>query len=298
MTSQRSPRASKFPNALVALREDWTLYFYEAAELAAFMISACAFTVLLFDPAVSPIHNQWFARALMGLAMAATAIGIIKSPWGRRSGAHFNPAITLTFYRLGKIGPYDAIFYIAAHFVGGIAGVEVAAMLLGPQLSIPQVNYAVTVPGLGGPAAAFAAEAFMAALLMAVVLITSNRPALSRFTPWCVGALIALYILFLHRSQASASIRQGRSVQLSSLASTPASGFTLPPRWPACSQPPKATYALSGLTRPDKGCGNTSAIGILCNGPIPKTSVSAVGDGVVPAEQQILRCAQDDKKEG
>jgi aquaporin Z len=196
MTSQRSPRASKFPNALVALREDWTLYFYEAAELAAFMISACAFTVLLFDPAVSPIHNQWFARALMGLAMAATAIGIIKSPWGRRSGAHFNPAITLTFYRLGKIGPYDAIFYIAAHFVGGIAGVEVAALLLGPHLSIPQVNYAVTVPGLGGPAAAFAAEAFMAALLMAVVLITSNRPALSRFTPWCVGALIALYILF------------------------------------------------------------------------------------------------------
>ena len=36
-------------------------------------------------------------RAVMGVAMGTTAVGIIYSPWGRRSGAHINPSTTLTF---------------------------------------------------------------------------------------------------------------------------------------------------------------------------------------------------------
>jgi aquaporin Z len=196
-TPSLHPRASKFPGPAAAFRADWLLYVYEAAELAAFMISACAFTVLLFAPGIAPLRNPWAARACMGVAMAATAILIIKSPWGKRSGAHFNPAITATFFRLGKIGPYDALFYIAAHFAGGIGGVGVAALLLGPRIALPQVKYAVTVPGLGGVAGAFAAEFFMAALLMTAVLYTSNRPRLAPYTPYCVGVLIANYILFL-----------------------------------------------------------------------------------------------------
>jgi aquaporin Z len=191
------PRASRFPGPIAAFRVDWRLYVYEAAELAAFMISACIFTVLLFAPEIAPVRNAWVARALMGVAMAATAILIIKSPWGKRSGAHFNPAITITFFRLGKIGPYDALFYIASHFAGAVGGVGVAALLLGPRLALPQVRYAVTLPGVGGVPGAFAAEFFMAALLMAVVLYTSNRKRLAPFTPYCVGVLIANYILVL-----------------------------------------------------------------------------------------------------
>ena len=191
------PHLSRFRTPLAALRADWPLYLMEAAELAAFMLSACAFSVLLFDRPVplSPL----LARVLMGIAMGLTAIAIIKSPWGKRSGAHFNPAITLTFFRLGKIGPYDALFYILAHFLGAPAGVGLAALLLGPRIAAPQVNYAVTIPGpwLGkaGPPAAFAAETFMAALLMTTVLVTSNRPRLARWTTWLVGLLIACYIV-------------------------------------------------------------------------------------------------------
>jgi aquaporin Z len=191
------PRASKFHSLREAFRADWPLYVFEAAELAAFMISACVFTVLLFVPGIAPVRNPWAARALMGVAMATTAVLIIKSPWGQRSGAHFNPAITLTFYRLGKIGPFDAIFYVAAHFAGAIGGVGIAALALGPRIALPQVRYAVTVPGAGGVAGAFAAEFFMAALLMTVVLYTSNRPRLAPWTSYCVGGLIANYILFL-----------------------------------------------------------------------------------------------------
>ena len=31
----------------------------------------------------------------MGLAMGLTAVGIIYSPWGKQSGAHINPSITM-----------------------------------------------------------------------------------------------------------------------------------------------------------------------------------------------------------
>ena len=40
--------------------------------------------------------------------MGATAIALIYSPWGKQSGAHMNPAMTLTFTRLGKVAPGDA----------------------------------------------------------------------------------------------------------------------------------------------------------------------------------------------
>ncbi len=163
------------------------------------MLSACAFTVWLYHPAypqTNAIHNEWLRRALMGIAMGLTAILIIHSPMGKRSGAHFNPAITLTYLRLGKIHFADAAFYVLFQFLGGIVGVWISQISFGPALADPKVNYAVTIPGPSGPLAAFAAELFMATLLMAVVLYTSNRPALATKTSYLVGFLISLYILF------------------------------------------------------------------------------------------------------
>ena len=171
------------------------LYVYEGLELAAFMLSACLCTALLFDPnSRAAALGPTLRRLLMGLTMGGTAVAIIKSPWGARSGAHFNPAISLTFYRLGKIGRSDTLFYILAHFVGAPLGVALSALLLGPVIRLPQVRYAVTVPGIGGPPAAFAAETFMAALLMAVVLITSNSKRFAPYTTWLMGLLIASYV--------------------------------------------------------------------------------------------------------
>jgi len=131
----------------------------------------------------------------MGLAMGLTAVAIIHSPIGKRSGAHFNPSITLTYFRLGKIQSRDALFYIVFQFLGGIFGVAISALLLGRQLAVPAVDYAITVPGIYGTTAAFFAELFMAALLIGVVLWTSNRPRIAPYTSYCVGILIMFYIL-------------------------------------------------------------------------------------------------------
>jgi aquaporin Z len=184
---------------LTTLRRHWPLYVFEAAELAIFMISACVFTVLLFHPhypALRLVPSAVVRRLLMGIAMGITAVLIIHSPMGKRSGAHFNPAITLAFFRLGKIEPWDAIFYVVFQFIGGVFGVAVSALALGSRLADPAVDYAVTVPGRYGVSGAFFAELFMATVLMAVVLWSSNRPALANYTSYFVGILITLYILF------------------------------------------------------------------------------------------------------
>jgi aquaporin Z len=177
----------------------WPLYIFEGAELALFMISACLFTVLLYDPS-SAVHKELtdpvLRRLLMGVSMGVTAVLIIHSSMGKRSGAHFNPAITLTYFRLGKIAAPDAFFYVLSQFVGGVFGVGVSSLFLGRALAGPSVMYADTVPGKYGTGAAFAAEFFMAALLMGVVLWTSNRPSLASETSYFVGILITFYVLF------------------------------------------------------------------------------------------------------
>lgn len=169
----------------------------EAAGLAFFMISACAFTTLLEHPESvvrQLLPNVAVRRILTGLAMGLTAISIIYSPWGQRSGAHLNPAITLSFYRLNKIAAPDAAFYVLFQFAGGVAGVALSAALLGSLLADPSVHYATTLPGPSGPGTAFLAEAFISFLMFSVVLIASNAENLARYTGLFAGALVASFI--------------------------------------------------------------------------------------------------------
>jgi aquaporin Z len=114
-----------------ALKAHWPKYLMEAAGLGIFMISACMVVALLEHPA-SPVRQSlpspFLRRALIGIAMGLTAIGIVYSPWGKQSGAHLNPSLTLTFFRLGKVHGWDAFFYVLAQFAGGLSGVLVAAV--------------------------------------------------------------------------------------------------------------------------------------------------------------------------
>jgi aquaporin Z len=197
-TADEHAQAAAKLTAPSALFANWHLYLYEGAELAFFMISACICTVVLFHPgypALRLLPSAIVRRILMGIGMGLTAVLIIQSPMGKSSGAHFNPAITLSYLRLRKIAVWDAVFYVLFQFAGGIFGVGASSLVLGKRLADPAVDYAVTIPGEYGTAGAFAAELFMAALLMGVVLFTSNRPRLATYTSYCVGVLIAFYIL-------------------------------------------------------------------------------------------------------
>jgi aquaporin Z len=198
---ERTTRAANGPASrlgmLSALRAHWPEYLAEAALLALFMLSAADFGTLLEWPG-SPVHGAIASplarRALMGLAMGTTAVALVLSPLGKRSGAHFNPSVTLTYFRLGKIEAWDAAFYALFQFAGGIAGIALASQVLGPRLADVHVDWVTTKPGGTGVALAFVAEVVISFVLMFTVLRVSNVKRLNRFTPLFAGALVATYI--------------------------------------------------------------------------------------------------------
>jgi aquaporin Z len=191
--SPESPKLGVF----AALSSHWPEYLMEAGLLCAFMVSACVFGALYEFPG-SPVHQAimsgFLRRFLMGISMGLTAIAIIYSPWGKQSGAHINPSVTFTFFRLGKIRGWDALFYIAAQFSGAVLGVFLVAQLLGRQVSDPAVRYVVTTPGPHGPWVALAAEFIIAAGMMSAVLYFSNHHRLAGYTGVFAGVLVATYI--------------------------------------------------------------------------------------------------------
>jgi aquaporin Z len=234
------------PKRLLAAH--WPEYLIEAGALGLFMLSASIFGVLLEHP-MSWLHQSISSphvrRGLMGLAMGATAVTIILSPWGQRSGAHMNPSVTLAFSSLGKIEPWDAVFYIVAQIMGGVAGMQLADALIAMPLHHAAVNWVVTIPGAGGWPEAFAAEFVISAILMTTVLAVSNS-RLSTWTPFFAGSLVALYIL-LEAPISGMSMNPARS-----LGSAVAAHY-YPALWIYFVAPPLGMFAAAQLFRAARG---------------------------------------------
>jgi len=187
------------PRIVESLRTNFRVYAIDGALLGIFMVSACAFVTLLEYP-TSPVRraidSEFVRRALVGVAMGMTALGLIYSPWGKRSGALMNPAMTLSFLRLGKLNAIDAVFYVSAQFLGATIGVLISSVALGMMVAHRSVNFAATIPGMRGLAAAWLAEFVIALVLINVVMTVNRKPHLSRFTGCFAATLVAIYITF------------------------------------------------------------------------------------------------------
>lgn len=154
-------------------------YLIEAVGLGCFMLVACVTSFVL--------HEN---RAASALLLAGTAFALTTSPWGQRSGAHFNPAVTLTFTRLGKVAPRDAAGYVLAQFAGALLGLGLAFLLAGKALRA--VDFLSLHPA-SHPALAFVAEFALAMGMMLTVLTVSNS-SFHRHTPGVAAWLLATYL--------------------------------------------------------------------------------------------------------
>ncbi|SFQ76163.1 MIP/aquaporin family protein [Hymenobacter arizonensis] len=186
----------------VALRCHWRHYLAEAAGLAFFITWGSLLTVAFEHPA-SPLHQalpgsqfEMVRLGLVGLGMGLVIVAVVYSPWGKQSGAHINPAVTLAFWQMGKIRLADALWYVLAQGLGGIASAWLWAKVLGGYYAHPSVHYVTTKPGPAGPGVAFVAEFIISFILMGVLLTALHHKRLKKVTGWLVGALLAIYILF------------------------------------------------------------------------------------------------------
>ncbi|MCG8475002.1 MAG: aquaporin [Cytophagales bacterium] len=181
------------------LRQNYRFYLMEAFGLFLFMVSACLCWTFLASPQSalsSMLPALWQKLTVMGGCMGLTALFIFYSPWTSPSGAHINPAVTLAFYRINRICPINTVMYIIFQFAGGLLGVYLMEAVLGDMLRNAPVDFVVTVPGKYGISGAVLTEFLIAAVMMLMVLFTSNHPKLKCYTRYWAACLVCLYVIF------------------------------------------------------------------------------------------------------
>lgn len=203
----------------------WREYTLDGVCLALFMMSAAGFATLLQHPA-SPLAAGLVTRPvlralLMGMAMGGTAVALIYSPMGQRSGAHMNPAVTLTYLVLGRVSRGDAAGYVAGQLAGGASGLLAALVLFGGLPGDPAVNYVATLPGPAGVGVAFAAEGVISFVLMASVLRMSADQRRAPYTGLVAGTLVAAFIA-IEAPLSGMSMNLARTLPSNLLAGMPA----------------------------------------------------------------------------
>ena len=180
------------------IRDRLPEYLSEALLVTLLITAVAVFGAVVLHPASGlapylPVGGK--RRILLGLLVSTSALVLINSPLGKRSGAHLNPAVTGTFFLLGRIAALDALLYITAQFLGAMAGIGVAQILCGAALADPPLNFITTMPGNAGPLAAFIGELCISCLTMTVVLALAET-SLRNYTGCFVALLVTLYVTF------------------------------------------------------------------------------------------------------
>lgn len=189
------------PKIISALRRHWRHYLVEAAGPAAFLVVSSAAAVVFLHPSSAVARalgpGAAMQRAGVALVVGGLVMGMAYSPWGQRSGAHFNPAVTLGFWQLGRIRTADALWYVLAQFTGALAAGLAMKRLLAPWFGYPTIHYNTTrpAPGAHGWLWALGAEMMISGGLMLGLLWALHSARRKRWAGALVGVLLALYIV-------------------------------------------------------------------------------------------------------
>ena len=145
------------------------------------------------------------AIALLGNTIATGAgLVVLILMFGSISGAHFNPAVTLSFLIRREISASDAAFYVVVQILAAIAGVLVAHIMFGE----PLIDYSAKVR-TGG--AQWVAEAVATFGLVATILFVLKARA--EAVPFAVGLYItAGYWFTASTSFANPAVTIGRTL--------------------------------------------------------------------------------------
>ena len=189
--------SGKIAQLKASFRKNWQYYFQEALGLAIFMISACFFSGLLFgkNGIFISCMPATFRQCILGILMGATAAFIFYSRYTSPSGSHINPAVTITFFRLGKIGFWDALMYVIFQLAGGTVAVFLMAYLMGENLTAAPLYDVITVPGKYGKIVAAITELIIAFIMMVMILFTGSKLRLNKYTRIFSAILVCVFVI-------------------------------------------------------------------------------------------------------
>lgn len=143
-----------------------------------------------------------FPEVGIGLLGVALAFGltIVSMAYavGHISGAHFNPAVTLGIVAAGRLGRSEAVGYIIAQVLGGIAGAFILYLIASGQAGFSTAagfaanGFGAHSPGGYSLAACFVSEFVMTFFFLLVILGVTTRRAPAGFAPLAIGLCLTL----------------------------------------------------------------------------------------------------------
>lgn len=172
---------------------EWLTEFVGTAALVTVGLSAVVLIFSTRSPVAMRLTNLELRRLVVGIFFVVTATTVIYSPLGRRGGGHLNPALTLGFFRLGKLRWQGAAAYVVAQICGALTAAVLVLVLWGGWDR--SVHLGATTPGPLGPWAALAAELVLTFVLVSVIFHFVDQPRLQRFTPIAAGLTTLVCVL-------------------------------------------------------------------------------------------------------
>ena len=139
--------------------------------------------------------NGGTGPGLLGVALAhGLALAVLVSALGPVSGGHFNPAVTLAVWIMGRITPTRVALYLVAQLIGGLA----AGLALKAVFADVWQASNIGTPSLGAeitPILGIGIEAILTTLLVLVVIGTAVDPRAPKIGGLAIGLAVAADIL-------------------------------------------------------------------------------------------------------
>lgn len=172
---------------LAAMRKPDLLRRSAAEALGAFALVFAGCGAIVTDAHTHGALGVVGVSMVFGLVILAGIAAL-----GHVSGAHFNPAVTLSFFLTRHLPGRDALAYLGGQLAGAIA----AALLLWAIWPSQPADLGATVPSIAAGRAVIL-EAVMSGLLMLVILsVATDTRALGAPAAIAIGATIGLDALF------------------------------------------------------------------------------------------------------
>lgn len=191
----------------------WGAYAAEVAGtffMVAWGLSAVVFMMSAASPMALLIPVERVRLLATGILFASGGTLVIYSPLGQRSGGHLNPAVSLCFRILGKMGTRDMILYAAAQFLGALGGAGLVKLLWGGWAMT--VEMAVTQPAPWiSPAEAAVVELLITGSLLWLILFFVGHSKMHPWTGLAAGAWVAL-LVFTEAPVTGTSLNPARSL--------------------------------------------------------------------------------------
>ncbi|HEX3826556.1 MAG TPA: aquaporin [Sporichthyaceae bacterium] len=135
---------------------------------------------------------------VIGACVGLLLVGLMRSPAGKASGGHMNPAISVAMWRFGALPGAAVGPYVAAQLAGSLVGALAGRAVWGPVVGRPPVEWASLAPAPGwSDGALFAGEAIPTGVIVLFVGLFLAAPRLAALVPWLVAALVATAIAAL-----------------------------------------------------------------------------------------------------